>query len=147
MILQKFRATQDSKYILFWHILFWQSTVVSELSWVRSPNITKIQQNNYRILEELVLYPLNVSSGRMKILKLCRMLRIFRVAKLGRHNKNLRTMIRTFAASSGELAFMMSLISLSIIVFSTMWYFHEHQETNTQVPVTNWYLRWQFYTN
>ena len=59
-----------------------------------------------------------IKSGEaLKILKLCRMLRIFRVAKIGRHNENLRIMMRTMAHSSGEMAFMGTLIVLSIVIF------------------------------
>ena len=57
------------------------------------------------------------STEAIKILKLCRMLRIFRVAKIGRHNENLRIMMRTMAASSGEMAFMGTLIMMSIVIF------------------------------
>ena len=50
------------------------------------------------------------------------MLRVFRIAKIGRHNENLRILIRTMYASGGEIAFMASLLSLSIIIFSTLCY-------------------------
>ena len=50
------------------------------------------------------------------------MLRIFRIAKIGRHNENLRILSRTMYASGGEITFMASLLSLSIIIFSTICY-------------------------
>ena len=50
------------------------------------------------------------------------MLRIFRIAKIGRHNENLRTLSRTMYASGDEIAFMAGLLSLSIIIFSSLCY-------------------------
>lgn len=70
------------------------------------------------------------------------MLRVFRIAKLSRHNSNLRVMISTMRNSTGELCFMLTLMALSILVFSSACYLAEKQVLNTKftsIPQSIWW--------
>ena len=54
--------------------------------------------------------------------------RVFRIAKLGRHNQNLTRLVRTIKGSSKEFNFLFLLFAVFMIIFSSLVYYAENNK-------------------
>ena len=76
------------------------------------------------------------------VIKIARLVRVFRVFKLSRHSLGLKVLGSTLKASVNELAMVLFMMSFSIIVFSSAIYYAEHNTDSnkfTSIPDCFWY--------
>ena len=94
----------------------------------RSPNIPKIEGDNFHELRQVV--------------SVFRIMRILRIFKLARHSAGLQSIAYTLKNSYKELALLVLFLSMGVLVFSSLCYFAEKDEDKTQftsIPATFWW--------
>jgi hypothetical protein len=71
-----------------------------------------------------------------------RLVRVFRILKLSRHNKGLKILGKTLRASIRELALLIFFLVIGIIVFSSAVYFADLEDKNSDfssIPEAFWW--------
>jgi voltage-gated potassium channel len=75
-------------------------------------------------------------------LRILRVLRLFRIVKLGRYSASLRTLGRVFVRKGGELAMILFALAVLLVIAATLVYFAERgaqPEVFSSIPATMWW--------
>lgn len=122
-----------------------------------SPNKCKFLKGALNIIDLISILPFYVSllfanahfEGLVKqtnrfrrVLTLFRVLRILRIFKLARHSTGLQSLGYTLQQSYKELGLLLMFLSIAVLLFSSLAYFAEKEETGTQftsIPTTFWW--------
>ena len=83
----------------------------------------------------------NQTTSIRRLFTLFRVLRIFRIFKLARHSQGLKAFGKTMQKSSHEFSILLMFISITILLFSSLVYFAEKDEIDTQftsIPASFW---------
>ena len=119
-----------------------------------TPNKKKFFKNGLNIIDLLSILPYFISialqsfnknltqlNSARRLIALLRILRIVRLLKLARHSKGLRLLGITLKKSYKELGMLLFFVLISVIIFSSLVYFAENEELNTQfssIPASFW---------
>ena len=112
-----------------------------------APNRCKHMRNLLSVIDVIAILPFYVGlfvtksavSGAFVTL---RVFRVFRIFKFSRHSKGLRILGYTLKSCASELGFLLFSLSMAIIIFATVIYYVEKDESKTEftsIPVSFWY--------
>ena len=90
----------------------------------------------------------NETKRLSRLISLFKVLRVLRIFKLARHSHGLKSFGYTLGHSIKELALLVFFVSLAVLLFSSLMFFAENEETDTafkSIPHTFWYNTIKFF--
>ena len=93
------------------------------------------------VLDNFSNADLSETDSARKIFTLFRILRVLRIFKLARHSKGLKAFGQTIQKSSDEFGLLFFFMSIQVLLFSSLVYFAEREESGTQftsIPASFW---------
>ena len=105
---------------------------------ITSPNMSKFLRDFLNFIDILCILPfyfglfLNKFPFFLKIRHLMQMLRVLRLLKLGRYSDGIKSFTHAIKASSKPLSYLILLLAFNVLVFSSIMYFAENEDPDSQ---------------